>query len=345
MKGRGAKAARGRGRGGASITTSHGDTEFNTPPAGHDAASVMSGTGLPPRRRQSQEEEVHANMILGPAATWSKEYLQAQKDAQQREHEAELQEAKGRIDEVMTEFGYVLDPASRPPEPPHVPGQGTRGLTMLAKQFAGVEPVAKPRAATEGKAGDAEEGEAAPAELADLKAVKAELNALLKEASTRKSEQKEALFAVNVRLDAVRERTRAERKAKAEAERKERMALRLEAIAQGKEESELDGGRSARIRKRRDKRRGTSVERPAEAQTTSAAQLAAKLVGQNQSEMTSKLFLQGMDGKADSDEEEDGLEDDSEWDSEELDEFEDGVKAALKNTENARYACLGSTEL
>ena len=45
---------------------------------------------------------------------------------------AQVAEAKSRIDDVITEFSFVLNPGARPTPPPHIPGQGLRGLEILA---------------------------------------------------------------------------------------------------------------------------------------------------------------------------------------------------------------------
>lgn len=201
----------------------------------------------PMRGRRSSEEELHANTPLGPAATWSKEFLKKKQEEARRDAELEVAAATGRIDDMLTEFAFALDPASRPPEPPHIPGQGIRGLNhFVAKLGTGQKPAPIPEE-------DEEAPEPGAEEVAEFKRVKDQLTTLLLEAATRKEERKETLMAVTTRLDAVKEKAKEERKAKLEAERKLRMSARLQAIASGVEEGE--DSREARVSRRKAKRR------------------------------------------------------------------------------------------
>lgn len=77
--------------------------------------------------------------------------------------------------------------------------------------------------------------------------------------------------------------------------------------------SEIDGGRSARARSRQQKKRAAAmpagVAPPPLLVSKSAAQLALQLVGQNQSEMTAKLFVTGERAEGQDSDDDDGLED------------------------------------
>jgi hypothetical protein len=170
----------------------------------------------------------------------------------------------------------------------------------------------------------------------ELEVVRSQVESLLTATSTRKSEQKDALGVVKGRLESLTERQREEVSVRREQRRKAALAMRLQAIAEGKLD-DVDNAVKAHSkterRKAKQRRRqqeqdelhgggggggggtttsgtdGTSGGR----QRQTAAQIAASMVGTNQAEMTAKVFAGGgltvARGAADSGDE-DFLEDD-----------------------------------
>lgn len=75
-----------------------------------------------------EEEEIVSSTPLGPAATWTKEYLAKQAEDKRRALAAEVDEAKSRVVDVLSEMSALINPAERKERGlTHLPGQGPRG--------------------------------------------------------------------------------------------------------------------------------------------------------------------------------------------------------------------------
>jgi hypothetical protein len=82
-----------------------------------------------------EEEEIVSSTPLGPAATWTKEFLAKQAEEKRRAMAAEVDAVTTRIGDVLHEMAALINPdANREHGPMHLPGQGPRGAKIVLQQ-------------------------------------------------------------------------------------------------------------------------------------------------------------------------------------------------------------------
>jgi hypothetical protein len=140
--------AGGRGRArlrvGASLDVEAPSGEGGSEPGGSRRASIV-------RREKEREAEhehsdsdsdglVSAGEPLGPAATWTREYLQGLQMAKHTALTNEVLAVKTRIEETLDEFHTVINPRGPGASSGevHIPGQGRRGMALFASAAAAV---------------------------------------------------------------------------------------------------------------------------------------------------------------------------------------------------------------
>ena len=281
-------------------------------PATPGGYSTSSGRALnSPLGKTAVHDDAYSEPLLGPAATWTREFIEQQAAEKRAQLQQEIDEAAVRVDEVMAALKLELKPdgCATPRLDGTLPAAASSDLSLSVSQLdESFLSTSRPVPVT-----------SALAPIEEVALSRTAVSALLKVATARMDERKFALQSATERLENTMGKARDERKRARETKRKLLLDLRLRSIVPDHAGPAVPGvsslpSTSRRYQKYLKEIESTSSESPAK---SSASEFVTAVVGMSQAEQTAKAFLGEVDrlsnaavGDESDNDKNDGLEDD-----------------------------------